>query len=340
MILEQAKLSPPAHAEVSQLMWGFIATQAIHVAAKLAVFDRLHSGSGTARELARACACQEIPLRRLLQFLTAIGMLAEDDGGQFSATSRGELLRSDHPQSVRALALMYGEPFFWGSWGHLYETVKTGTPAFEQVNGEPLFDYLARHATEAEVFNAGMTSVSNLDVPAILEAYDFSGLAKIVDVGGGHGMMLRSILEHYPHALGVLCDHPSVIARAAAIRNSAVAARCEFVPTDFFQSVPSGGNAYLLKRILHDWNDEEAVRILKNCRRAIAGEGKVLVIDAVVQASNQPDPAKWMDLNMLVLLTGRERTATEFGDLFSRAGLRLTRIVPAMRVSILEGVAA
>lgn len=273
MVSVETTSSPPVHSQVSQLMWGLIATQAIHVAANLAVFDLVRDEPKTPRELADASACQEFPLRRLLRFLTAIGVLTEDDRGRFSSTALGDLLRSDHPQSVRALAIMYGEPFFWGSWGHLYETVKTGTSAFEWLHGEPLFDYFAHHATEAVVFNAGMTSASNLDVPAILQAYDFSDFARIVDVGGGHGMLLRSILERYPHCLGVLCDAASVIAGAAPIRDSVVAARCELVAADFFQSVPEGGDAYLLKRILHDWNDEQAVRILQNCRRAIAAGG-------------------------------------------------------------------
>ncbi|MGH9890980.1 MAG: methyltransferase [bacterium] len=340
MVTDEDKVSPPVHSQVSQLMWGFIATQALHVAAKLAVFDLLRDGPKTAPQLADASACQEFPLRRLLRFLTTVGVLTEDERGRFCSTAYGELLRSDHPQSVRALALMYGEPFFWKSWGDLYETLKAGEPAFERVHGEPLFDYLARHPAAATVFNAGMISVSNLDVPAILEAYDFSSFAKIVDVAGGHGMMLRSILERCPNSRGILCEPPSVIAGAAAIRDSGAATRCELVGADFFQSVPAGGDAYLLKRVLHDWNDDQAVRILQTCRRAIAAGGKVLVMDAVVKPSNEPDPAKWMDLNMLTLLTGRERTAAEFDDLYARAGFRLTRIVPAMRVSIVEGVAA
>jgi hypothetical protein len=267
-------------------------------------------------------------------------LFTEDERGRFAPTAYGELLQSDHPQSVRALAVMYGEPFFWRSWGSFYETVKTGTPAFDQAHGEPLFDHLARHPADAAVFNAAMVSVSNLDLPAILEAYDFSSFAKIVDVGGGHGMMLRSILERHPGCRGILCDLPPVIAGAATIRESAAAARCELVGADFFQWVPAGGDAYLLKRVLHDWDDDQAVRILQSCRRAIAAGGKVLVMDAVVKPSNEPDPAKWMDLNMLTLLSGRERTAAEFDELYARAGFRLTQIVPAMRVSIVEGVAA
>jgi hypothetical protein len=185
-----------------------------------------------------------------------------------------------------------------------------------------------------------MTGFSNVDMEAILDAYDFSGLSRIVDVGGGHGALLRDILERYPDSRGVLCDLPSVVAGATELKCSDVAARCELVAANFFESAPAGGDAYILKRILHDWSDDEAIQILKNCRRAITAEGKLLVIEQVVKPSNQPDPAKWMDLNMLTLLTGRERTETEFSEIYARAGFKLTRIIPAMRLSIVEGVAA
>jgi O-methyltransferase domain len=220
------------------------------------------------------------------------------------------------------------------------ETVKTGKPAFERVYGEAFFEYLARNPVEGAIFNAGMTGFSNIDVPAILDAYDFSSLARIVDVAGGHGALLRGILERYQDSRGILCDLPSVTAGATELKRSDVATRCELVAADFFESVPAGGDAYILKRILHDWNDDEAIHILKNCRHAIAAGGKVLVMEQAVKPSNQPDPAKWMDLNMLTLLTGRERTEAEFGDLYARAGFKLTRVVPAMRLSIVEGVAA
>src|SRR5262249_2901329 len=220
-----------------------------------------------------------------------------------------------------------------------YATVKDGGPAFPRVHGERFFDYLGGHPAAASIFNAGMTSSTRVDVRAILDAYDFSGFGRIVDVAGGHCKLLEAILERYPGARGVLCDLPSVLDGATDFKRSAVASRCELLSADFFQSVPGGGDAYILKKILHDWSDDEAVRILQSCRRAIAPHGKVLIIECVVQPSNQPDPAKWMDLNMLVLLTGRERTAAEFGELYSRAGFKLSRIVPAGRVALVEGVA-
>jgi hypothetical protein len=233
---------------------------------------------------------------------------------------------------------MYGEHFFWDAWGALHDTVKSGEPAFERVHGERFFDYLGHHTNEAAVFNDGMTSASKFDLLAILDAYDFSPFKRIVDVAGGHGALLRGILERCPHATGVLCDLPSVIAGATAITESRVASRAELVEADMFQSVPSGGDAYILKRILHDWSDADATRILRSCRRAIASTGKLLVIDCVLNPPNEPDPGKLMDLNMLVLLRGRERTEVEFRELLAAAGFTLTRIVPAGRVAVVEGV--
>lgn len=339
MIPNQTTADAPQAAALIQVIWGFMASQSLHVAAKLRLADVLSNGPMTPREVATACAAQEYPLQRLMRYLTAIGVLKEDDLGRFTCTPLGDLLRSDHPQSVRGIAIMYGEPFWWRSWGDLYGAVKTGQPAFNRVHGEPFFDYLAHTPVDAEVFNAGMTSGTHVDVDNILAAYDFSGFKKVVDVGGGHGGLLRGILERCPHCTAVLADLPAVIAGASEMQQSTVAARCELVPADMFQSVPFGGDAYILKRILHDWNDDEATQILASCRRAVVPGGRVLVMEQVVKDSNQPDPAKWMDLNMLVMLTGRERTEVEFGELYTRAGFRLTRVFPAMRLSIVEGVA-
>jgi hypothetical protein len=331
---------PPDELRMMQMLWGFALSQALHVAAKLGVFDVIRDEPRTASEIAEATASHASALRRLLRLLTAVEVLSEDERGRFSATALGALLRSDHPQSARPQAVLRGEPFFWHAWGDLYETVRTGRPAFDRVHGEAFFDYLARRPPDAAIFDAAMTSLSSVDVPAILEAYDFSGCTRIVDVAGGQGALLQGILERYPKAEGVLCDQPAVLDGAVALRESAVATRCSFAAADIFESVPAGGDTYVLKRILHDWSDAEATRILRNCRRAIPANGRLLVMDAVLEPPNRPDPAKWMDLNMLVLLMGRERTPEEFRELYRGAGFTLTRVVPAGRVSIVEGVPA
>jgi hypothetical protein len=269
-----------------------------------------------------------------LRFLTSVGLLVEDEAGRFSVTPLGDLLRSDHPQSMRTLAVLYGQPSYTRAWADLDETVRTGRSYFERHHDGTMFDYLASHPDEAATFNGGMTGLTRIDVPAILAAYDFSRFTRIVDVAGGHGALLRAILDKCPGARGVLYDIPSVIAGARATD------RCELVEGDMFRSVPAGGDLYMMKKILHDWDDDRAVQILDHCRRGLAPGGCVLVMDCVLEPPNRPDPGKWLDLNMLALLPGRERTAREFADLFARADLRLTRVVPAGRLAIVEGVAA
>jgi SAM-dependent methyltransferase len=318
----------------------FMLSQALHVAAKLGIFDALSDGPTTLEQIAQACGADEGGLYRLLRFLTAVDVLCEHEGRRFSCAALGTLLRSDHPQSLGPLAVMYGESFLWKSWGDLYETVKTGKPAFERVHGETFFSYLAGHEEEEEIFNAAMATISGNQLPAILTAYDFAGFKKIVDVGGGNGKLLRGILEQYPSASGVLCDLPSVLAGASEFRQCAAATRCELVDADIFRSVPSGGDAYILKLVLHDWSDTEAVQVLQNCRRAMTHGGKVLVMEAVVKPSNEPDLAKWLDLSMLASFTGRERTAEEFSGLYAMADLHVTRVIPAQYLSIIEGIAA
>jgi hypothetical protein len=320
------------------MIWGFTVSQAVHVAAKLGIADLLRDRPVTAHEVAAASAANEPALLRLLRALTSIDLLVEDEHGRFAATPTGEFLRSDHPQSLRARAIVYGSPFFWRPWGNLAGSIATGKPAFDLVYGEPFFAHLAHTSEDADAFNAFATSATGGDLLAILAAYDFSGLAKIVDVGGGQGALLQGILERYPKATGVLFDLPAVVAGAHDLRESTVAARCDIVAGDMFQAVPPGGDAYLLTAILHDWADAEAIQILRTCRRAIAGAGKLIVIDAVLAPSNVPDFAKLLDLMMLVLLTGRERTEVEFRNLYAAAGFRLSRIIPAGEAAIIEGV--
>ncbi len=320
------------------LIWGYTCSQAVRVAAKLGLADLLHEVPRSAADLALEIGAHEPSLHRLLRALTTIGVFTEDPQGRFATAPAGELLRADHPQSARDFAIMMGEPFVWGPWGALDEAIMSGTPTFDHVFGEPFFDYLARHPRDAAIFNAAMTNLSDRDLPAILASYDFSACRRIVDVGGGRGALLRGILERYPDATGVLCDLPTVVADARGLRESAVATRCELVAMDMFQAVPAGGDIYLLKLILHDWSDAEAIRILRNCRRAIADGGKVLVLESVLRPSNEPDMARWADLTMLVLVSGRERTAEEFRQLFAAAGFRLTRIIPAGGSAIIEGI--
>lgn len=328
----------PATGKLGQMIWGLTVSQALYAAAKLGIFDVLRDGRKGPAEIAEATGADWLALRRLCRALTTIDILSEDGHGRFTATAMGELLRSDHPQSMRAMALLMGSPFKWRAWGELCEAITTGRPAFDHVFGESFFEYLEQRPQDASVFNQAMTSATSGDVPAILAAYDFSGFRKVVDVGGGHGALLRGILERCPDTTGVLCDVPSVVAEASQSRGTLVADRCDFVGVDMFQSVPVDGDAYVLKAIIHDWGDDEAIHILRNCRQGIRDAGRALIIELVIKPSNQPDFAKWLDLNMLVILQGRERTEEEFRDLYAAAGFRLSRIIPAGGLSIIEGV--
>jgi hypothetical protein len=322
---------------MGQMLTGFQVTQALHVAAKLGIVDHLADGPRSSHELANAVGAHEPSLRRVLGFLVTTGVLMFDKHGLFTATELGQLLRADHPQSERPWALLLGSPFIWRPWGELHGAVMSGRPAFEMVFGEPFFNYLGRSQQDNELFNAAMTSDSST-IPEILEVYDFSHLDRIVDVGGGQGSLLVGLLAQYPQATGVVYDLPSVIADAPKIEDPDVARRCEFVGGDMFASVPTGGDAYILKRIVHDWSDEEAITILRNCRQAMSDNGRVLLIETIRQPSSQHDPATAVDLMMLVLVTGRERTEEEFRTIYKQAGFRLSKVQRAGRRSIIEGV--
>jgi SAM-dependent methyltransferase len=222
----------------------------------------------------------------------------------------------------------------------LYESVMTGQPSFDRIHGAPFFKYLDAHPDDAAVFNAAMTSGSYVGVSAIVSAYDFSKFRQIADIGGGHGALLHAILSANPNLRGVLADLPTVVAGAASLRDGAVGNRCEIVGADFFESIPSGADAYVMKHVIHDWNDEDALKILRNCRRAMDPGGTLLLIEWVLKPSNEVDIGKLLDLNMLVNLGGLNRTEPEFQSLLRQAGFSLTRIIPAGPASIIESAAS
>ncbi|MEZ4869360.1 MAG: methyltransferase [Caldilineaceae bacterium] len=323
-----------------QMAWGFRISQALYVTAKLGILDLLCDGPKPSWEIANALGAHEPSLRRLLRALTGLDILTADGQGYFTVTELGKLLQTEHPLSLRSSAIFAGSPFIWQAWGALDQAVMTGIPAFNQVFGETFFDYVAQNPNAAAVFNAAMAHSTTSDLAPLLAAYDFSGFRKIVDVGGGQGSLLQCILEQYPDATGILYDLPAVLSSAQAVKDSPVSARCELVGGDMFHFVPIGGDAYILKWIIHDWSDAEAIKVLQNCRQAMSDQGKVISVEMVIKPTAGPDEAKWLDLDMLVLLTGRERTEQEFRDLYAAAGLTLTRVIPAGKFSIIEGVPA
>jgi hypothetical protein len=321
--------------QMMQMLWpGPIAVQAIYVAAKFALADLVASGPKSVKELAEATHADASSLGRLLRALASLGIFAEDSTGRYRQTALSDTLRSDHPESLRPLAMMLGTHFMWRPCGALDEAVRTGQPSFEHAYGAPFFDYMATHPDDAAVFNAAMSSSPDY-LAAIVEAYDFSRFQQIVDVGGGHGLLLARILSANPRLRGVLYDLPNVVSGASAVQQPPISRRCEIVGGDFFQSVPAGADAYVFKGVIHDWNDEAALTILTNCRRAIHEEGRLLLLEAVLTPSTAAGTAL-MDLLMMVLTSGRERTESEFQTLLQQSNFSIVRVIRDGRVSIIE----
>lgn len=331
----------PPSVQLMQMIFGFMTSQAISVAAKLDLADLLKDGAKNADELAQATGMQARPLYRIMRALASVDIFAEDDTGRFRLTPLAEPLCSDTPGSLRDFAIFLGADWHWRAWGNLSSGAQTGQPAFEQAHGKAYFDYLGANPAPAKVFNDAMTSLSTAASAAVVNAYDFTGITRLVDVGGGHGLLLASILEHYPQMRGVLFDAPSVVDGANNIIEAhGAGGRCDAVGGDFFVSVPTDGDAYIIKHIIHNWDDEHALTILRNCHRAMTGNGRLLVVEMVIPEGNAPSLGKLLDLEMLVLfLHAHERTEAEYRALFERAGFRLTRIVPTKSpYGVIEGV--
>lgn len=322
-----------------QMGFGFAAAQALHVAAELGIADLLQQGPRSADDLAQATGTDAGALYRVLRFLAGEGVFREESERRFAQTELSDALRSDAPASPRDLIRMINKEAY-AAWGHLLHTVRTGETAFEHVFGAQRFEWLSRHPEAAALFQRAMVSLSQGGNLEVAEAYDFAGCKRVVDVGGGHGQMLSAIVTRNPHLTGVLYDLAGGIEAARAGVGGPLP-RCDLVVGDFFAAVPEGGDVYIMKKVIHDWDDARAATILDNCRRAMTPGGKVLVVETLVPAGNDPDPIKRMDLNMLVVTGGRERTRAEFERLFAQAGLRLTRVIATRApLSILEAVAA
>jgi hypothetical protein len=305
------------------------------------VADLLRDSPCSSDDLAVACGAHAPTLYRLLRALASVGVFTELDGHRFALTPLAELLRSDAPGSMRALGRMYGSEQY-RAWGELLESVRTGQPAFDRTFGASYFDYLARSPEADAIFNAAMTGWTTQVAEAVIAAYDFSGVDTVVDVGGGHGLLLTTILRAHPAMRGVLFERPHVVKGAQQhLQAAGVTDRCATDGGDFFASVTEGGDVYILAQILHDWDDERCGVILANCHRAMHPAGKLLVVEQVLPPANEPSLGKWLALHMLVMLTGRERTEAEYRDLLGAARFDLTRVIPTFSgASIVEGVRA
>jgi hypothetical protein len=322
-----------------QMLFGFAASRAIGATAELRIADLLKDGPKTAEELAEQTGVHARSLYRVLRACASIGVYSEDSEKRFSLTPLAEPLLSDIPGSLRAFAEMITCDWQFQTWAELSFSVKTGQPSFEKVFGMTSFDYFWSDERAGKLFNDAMTSNSAFSSVAVVNGYDFSSISRLVDVGGGHGFLLASILAKFHQVKGVLYDTPAIVAEAEKLLKAhGVLDRCETVGGDFFKSVPEGFDAYIMKHIIHDWNDEQCITILNNCRQAMQESGKVLVVEMVVPEGNEPSPAKFLDLQMLQYLPGCERTEKEYRELFDKAGFRLTRIVPTMSpFSVIEG---
>ena len=338
---EAAAQPLPPEAFLTQLAFGALMTQALYVAAKLGVADILAEGPRATAELADITGSHEGALYRVMRTLAGVGVFKETAPRVFSLTPYAEPLRSDAPNSIRSGAVFMGEGWHWGVWGNMEHSVRTGKPAWGHTHGTGVFEYFAANPGPAEIFNAAMTDMSVGTAGPVVEAYDFSGFGVVADIAGGHGYLLSQILKATPGLKGILFDTPQVVGGAQALlEREGVGERVERVAGDFFEAVPAA-DAYVLKHIIHDWDDERCVRILSNIRAAMGPGARVLIVEAVVPEGDEMHYSKLLDLEMLTSPGGVERTEEEYAALLAEAGLRLARVIPTRSpFSIVEAVRA
>lgn len=334
--------TPTPSQQMIGILAGFWASRAVCVAAQLGLADLLAAGPKRVEELAAATQCHAGSLYRLLRGLASIGCVCEEGPGLFASTPLGDTLRTDVAGSLRHAIMTTTGGEHYDAWGDLLHAVKTGQVAFDHHFRMPVWKFFEQNPDNARVFDQAMTDFTRSIDPALLKAYDFGGFRHVVDIGGGHGALLAAVLRKHPHLKGTVFDQPYVAANAVkALAAENLAQRCDAVGGDFFESVPAGADCYMMKFIIHDWDEQRAARILLNVRKSIARGGKLLVIDTVIPEGNAPDFSKLMDLNMLVMTGGRERTQKEFATLLKAGGFQFTRVVPTeSMVSVVEAVPA
>jgi hypothetical protein len=339
---QHVPLSSEQQRQLYGLLTGYRVSQAMYVVAKLDIAGLLADGPRAADDLARVTGTHPGALYRVLRFLSGVGLFHEVTPRHFALSPLGTGLRGDLPGSIRPTVLMLLDENEWKAWGDMLFSVQTGETAFEHVHGMGRFEYLRQHPEDAATFNAAMTSNTMQSGAAITQTYDFSGITHLVDVGGGHGVFLATILRAHPEMRGTLFDQPAVVAGAdSALGAPDLRHRSQIIGGDFFAAVPAGADAYILRQIIHDWNDEQSIAILRNCRQSMSPHGRVLVVERRLDSDyRQALPALQVDLQMLVNLGGGERTEEEYRALFGAAGLQLTSIVPlhdAAQFVVFEG---
>jgi SAM-dependent methyltransferase len=333
--------SLPLHMAMLQLMNGYQVTQLLYVTATLGIADHLVEGPKTAEELAEIVGANPDALYRGLRALASLGVFTEDTSRRFALTPLADLLQANHPDSMRALIIFQGEGPYQ-AWGEMMYTMRTGAPGFDHAYNMPQFEYLAQHTDKYAIFNQAMTENTMRSVTHIVGAYTFPTTGVIVDVGGGHGAFIAAILRANPALRGALFDTPDVVGGALrSLEEMGVADRCTRIAGDFFAPPLPTGDIYTLRQVIHDWDDERSVAILRNCAQAMRPDGKVLVIEAIIPPGNEPSRVKFLDLQMLMMNGGRQRTAEEYRQLYAAAGLSMTQVfATASEFSIVEGVRA
>ena len=324
--------SPQVDAQkLLQLGTGFIFTAALYPIAKMKIADLLADGPMPVTELAQRTGSNADALYRVLRLLASVGVFAESGDRVFTQTPMSDFLRAEAPGSLRDMLIWMGNPFHFKVWSEMAFSIATGKPAVEHIYGKPAFEAIFGNPEVAYDFNTAMSCFSRLIAPVLLEAYDFSGIDTLMDVAGGHGAILCEVLSQHPQMKGILFDMPNVIEEATChICELQMDHRCQTIKGDFFEGIPAGADAYYMQHIIHDWADDRALTILTNCRRALEGRkgGRLIIVDAVVPESPEPHFSKMLDLEMLLMPGGRERTEREWRELLGAAGFEITRIVP------------
>jgi O-methyltransferase domain/Dimerisation domain len=333
---------PGLFAQIIMLARSYAPSACLYAAVKASVPDHLAGGPKTVAELARASNTKEDALYRILRALASIHVFRETAPRTFANTPVSEAIRSDAPNSARDAVLFMADPLHMKIYAELTHTLETGETALKKISGMEPFEFFRKNAEENKSFNAAMVSITRQMIVPVIEAYDFGESGTLADIGGGHGALLATILQKRPGLRGILFDIGHVAEGAKPMmESSGLASRCQIVGGDFFQGVPAADN-YVMKSVIHDWDDARAITILKNCARAMRdAKGKVILLEMLIGAANEPGLAPWIDIEMLAVAAGRERTETEYGELLARAGLRLARVVrTASPLGVIEAVKA
>ena len=336
---EVASGALPPHAQLIHMCTSAWVSAIVYGAARVGLADRLADGPRSATELAGPMRLHAPSLHRLMRSLAGLGILTERDAQRFALTPLGDALKTGAPGSARSTLIAFGGAF-WHGWEEIIYALETGNTGFDKAHGMPLFEYLRQHPADASHFSEAMVGFHGDEPPAVAQAYDFSHFNRVVDVGGATGNLLAAILSHHSGPRGVLFDRPHVVSDASALLDArGVAARVTIEAGDFFETVPGGGDAYVLSHVIHDWNEERCLTILGHCRNAIKPDGRLLIVEMVLPAGDTPHPGKVLDMVMLVFPGGQERTEAEYAALLGKAGFRLSRVVPtASSVSVVEAV--